>query len=377
MTAGNAPAALSRPVDERAPTPAELAFLDRHRVARLATVNPRGAPALVPICFARIELEGEPVIVSALDDKPKQVADRQLARVRNIAADPAVTLLVDDYGEDWSRLAYVRFRGAGALLEPGAPGHDAAIVALRDKYQQYQAMAIENRPVIAIRGLRATSWTGAGEGELPEAKAAPRFDGFALDETIRGRRSVRAFRSQRVPRSLVEAAIAAAGWAPSPHGRQPWRFAVVEAAAQRAALAAAMGATWQQQLELDGQDEATVAHRLRRSRERLTTAPLLVVPCLYLEDLDQYPDPLRQDAERTMAIQSLGAAIQNLLLSLYAAGLDAGWMCAPLFCPEVVQRHLGLADTLEPQALIAVGYAAKAPNRRARLPLSDLIVAWE
>ncbi|MBA3413845.1 MAG: nitroreductase family protein, partial [Chloroflexia bacterium] len=144
-----------------------------------------------------------------------------------------------------------------------------------------------------------------------------------------------------------------------------------------ASLAEAMAATWQAQLDLDGQDPATVAHRLRRSRERLTTAPLLVVPCLYLEELDVYPDPARQEAERTMAIQSLGAAVQNLLLNLYASGLDAGWMCAPLFCPEVVRRELGLAADLDPHALIAVGYAAKDPVRRTRLPLDRLIVGWE
>jgi nitroreductase len=78
-----------------------------------------------------------------------------------------------------------------------------------------------------------------------------------------------------------------------------------------------------------------------------------------------------------MAIQSLGAAVQNLLLSLYAAGLDAGWMCAPLFCPEIVRDALGLDVALIPHALIAVGYAAKEPVRRERLPLEQLIVSWE
>ncbi len=78
-----------------------------------------------------------------------------------------------------------------------------------------------------------------------------------------------------------------------------------------------------------------------------------------------------------MAIQSLGAAVQNLLLTLYAAGLDAGWMCAPLFCPDIVREALGLAGELIPHALIAVGYAAKDPVRRGRLPLERLIVAWE
>ena len=137
-----------------------------------------------------------------------------------------------------------------------------------------------------------------------------------------------------------------------------------------------MAATWQQQLELDGQDETIVQIRLQKSRQRLLEAPLIVVPSLYLEDLDDYPDPERRAAERTMAVQSLGAAIQNLMVSLYSAGLDSGWMCAPLFCPDVVRDALGLASTLVPQALIPVGYVDKEPVRRPRLPVDQLIVDW-
>ena len=78
-----------------------------------------------------------------------------------------------------------------------------------------------------------------------------------------------------------------------------------------------------------------------------------------------------------MAIQSIGAAIQNMLLMAYDLGLDAGWMCAPLFCPEVVCEALDLDTKLIPQALITVGYAAADPRRRERLPLSSLIVHFD
>ena len=104
---------------------------------------------------------------------------------------------------------------------------------------------------------------------------------------------------------------------------------------------------------------------------------MLIVPCLYLEDLDDYPDAERQEAEVTMAVQSLGAAVQNLLLSLYASGVDGGWMCAPLFCPAVVRESVGVSASLIPHALIAVGYAAKDPVRRPRMGLDELIVDWQ
>jgi coenzyme F420-0:L-glutamate ligase / coenzyme F420-1:gamma-L-glutamate ligase len=195
-----------------------------------------------------------------------------------------------------------------------------------------------------------------------------------LGTSIRGRRSVRRFSDQPVPRALLIALIEAAGWAPSPHGRQPWRFVVVQDAAPKERLAAAMGVEWQTQLALDGEDQARVAERLRISRARIRGAPALVIPCLYLAEMDVYPDLLRQQAEQTMAIQSLGCAIQNLLLTAYAHGLGAGWMCAPLFCPDIVRQALDLQAEYLPHALLPVGYVASEPPRRPRKPVEELLV---
>ncbi len=376
MTATNAPPHDAHPKRRpRLPTPTELRFVEERRVGHLATVSESGALAVVPVCYALVEHVGEPAIVSALDEKPKNMPDAQLGRVRHILARPEVALVVDDYTEDWRRLAWVRLRGLAELVSPGEEGHAEAVSALRAKYPQYAGMAIEARPLIRITRLAAASWRGDGATSF-EAEGEPSRPGD-LASLVSGRRSVRAFVDRPVPRNLVEQAIAAAGWAPSPHGRQPWRFAVVEAANRRAELAEAMAATWREQLTLDGQGEEIVRIRLEKSRQRLHQAPILIVPCLYLADLDVYPDSDRQAAETTMAIQSLGAAIQNLLLTLYAAGLDAGWMCAPLFCPDVVREALGLAPALTPHALLPVGYAAKDPGRRGRRPLEDLIVSWE
>jgi nitroreductase len=78
-----------------------------------------------------------------------------------------------------------------------------------------------------------------------------------------------------------------------------------------------------------------------------------------------------------MAIQSLGAAVQNMLLMAYDLGLDTGWMCAPLFCPEIACAALDLDKRLIPHALITVGYAVADPVRRPRLPLDHLIVRFD
>jgi coenzyme F420-0:L-glutamate ligase / coenzyme F420-1:gamma-L-glutamate ligase len=198
-----------------------------------------------------------------------------------------------------------------------------------------------------------------------------------LATLLRSRRSVRKYQARPVSREQIEQIVEAARWAPSPHGRQPWRFVVLTRQEPKTLLADRMGVTWQKNLKMDGQDAKIVNIRLEKSRQRILTAPAIILPCLYLEDLDRYPDEKRQSDETIMAIQSLGAAIQNMLLMTYDLGLDAGWMCAPLFCPEVVCEALDLDRHLIPHALITVGYAAADPQRRERLPLESLIVRFD
>lgn len=188
------------------------------------------------------------------------------------------------------------------------------------------------------------------------------------------RQSVRAFSTDRIDGALVERAIEAAGWAPSPHGTQPWRFVVIEEEHIRFGLADAMGDSWRTQLRSDGVPESEIEGRVRRSKDRLERAPVVVILCLHLGEAHPYPDPSRQDAERLMAIQSLGAAAQNFLLMLEALELAAGWMCAPLFCPEVIVDYLQLPQDVAPQAMFPIGKMAQPPKRRPRRSLEALIV---
>ena len=198
-----------------------------------------------------------------------------------------------------------------------------------------------------------------------------------LDGIIRGRRSVRHLRSDPVPRAMVEQVLEAGRWAPSPHGTQPWRFVVLTRDDVKRRLADAMADAWERNLAMDSEPPETIAKRLAGSRRRLLEAPVLILLCLDTSDLDHYPDPERQVAEMTMAIQSLGACAQNMLLKAYSLGLDMGWMCAPLFCPDVARDALGLPGGLIPHALFPLGYAAADPKRRPRRPLTELVVSWQ
>ncbi|MFF2426530.1 TIGR03668 family PPOX class F420-dependent oxidoreductase [Streptomyces mirabilis] len=127
------------------------------RVARLATVDAEGRPHLVPLVFAA--RGGE--IVTAVDHKPKR--SPRLRRLRNIAAHPAVCLLVDAYDEDWERLWWVRADGDARVLPPGTQvEYTAAIDLLREKYAQYRQRPPDG-PVIAVTVRRWHGWRATPE----------------------------------------------------------------------------------------------------------------------------------------------------------------------------------------------------------------------
>lgn len=137
----------------------ELAFLVAARRAILATIDPDGRPRPVPICFIVDAADPAHVrLLTPLDDKPKATDDKRgLARVRDIRARPEVSVLVDRWDEDWSRLGWLRLNGRATLVEPADVPPDA-VHRLRAKYPQYAAHALESSPMIAIDIERATSW---------------------------------------------------------------------------------------------------------------------------------------------------------------------------------------------------------------------------
>lgn len=193
----------------------------------------------------------------------------------------------------------------------------------------------------------------------------------ALFHLIRSRRSIRRYRPDPIPRETLDRLLDAASWAPSAHNRQPWRFAVIATPGAKERLATAMGERLRADRARDGDPPDAIERDTRRSHDRIVHAPAVLVVCLSMRDMDRYPDERRASAERTMAVQSVALAIQNLLLVAHAAGLGACWMCAPLFCPDAVRETLALPADWEAQALITLGYPADDGKPRGREPLSS------
>ena len=128
------------------------------RVARLATIAEDGAPRLVPITFAVVGAIGAAeVIFSAVDHKPKSTT--ALARLRRIEHEPRVSLLADDYSEDWTRLWWVRADAHAEVLTTG-PDRESGASLLQQKYEQYRERPPENAVIRFVVG-RWSGWAAA------------------------------------------------------------------------------------------------------------------------------------------------------------------------------------------------------------------------
>jgi len=174
----------------------ERRFLLTRRVGHLATADSRAIPHVVPVCFTI----SQSTLYITVDEKPKRVAGPALKRVRNIERNPMVAIVVDRYDEDWTRLGWVMLRGRAEILRAGTE-HDRAQELLRSRYRQLAAMQIAERPVIAVRLERVTSWGNLAVGEDAaktggQGGLSPKADAVNLPTNQRREPSVTAHRAK-------------------------------------------------------------------------------------------------------------------------------------------------------------------------------------
>jgi len=135
-----------------------------------------------------------------------------------------------------------------------------------------------------------------------------------------------------------------------------------------------MAVDFERDLRRDGLSPEKIQSQINRSIERITSAPVGILLCLDMSDMDTYPDEKRNKAEHMMAVQSTAAAGLQLLLAAHAEGLGGVWACWPLFAQETIQKTLNLSESLEPQGMFFLGYPQDIPEVRERRPLDTIVI---
>ncbi|MCA2000381.1 MAG: nitroreductase family protein [Chloroflexi bacterium] len=189
-----------------------------------------------------------------------------------------------------------------------------------------------------------------------------------LHTFLRTRRSIRRFRPDPAPESVVEEILATATFAPSAHNRQPWRFAVVTESAVKTRLGLAVTGKMRADMQTEGASQTDIEKRVAASLRRMDEAPVVVVLCRDKEDV-------RVDTpeEAMMGAQSVAAAGLQLLLAAHAEGLGGNWVCWALYAQEETRAALSLPESWEPQAFCFLGYPDETPKVKDRKPIKDII----
>ena len=130
-------------------------FIHSHVVARLATADATGQPHVIPFCYAF----DDTAVYFIVDEKPKRQTGKPLKRIRNILANPQVAVVIDDYADDWTQLAYVLITGQAAVVED-KDEHARALALLRERYPQYRAMALSfpHNAMVRIIPTKVIAW---------------------------------------------------------------------------------------------------------------------------------------------------------------------------------------------------------------------------
>ncbi|MFJ8444264.1 coenzyme F420-0:L-glutamate ligase [Kitasatospora griseola] len=322
-----------------------------------------------------------PGTVLLLPVDPDASARRLRARLQELTGRRLAVLVTDTFGRPWRNgLTDVAIGAAGlSALEDHRGRTDShgnhlhlTITATADELAAAADLVkgkATGTPVAVVRGLPhlVTAQDGDGAATMIRPAAEDMFrlgTSEAIREAVTLRRTVRTFTDEPVDGDAVRRAVAAAVTAPAPHHTTPWRFVLLETAESRTRLLDAMLGAWQRDLrELDGWPEERIARRTARG-EVLRGAPYLAIPCLVMDGSHDYPDERRAGAEREMFTVAIGAAVQNLLVTLTGEGYGSAWVSSTMFCRETVRDVLDLPPNWDPMGAIAIGRPAEAPKER-------------
>ena len=130
-----------------------------------------------------------------------------------------------------------------------------------------------------------------------------------------------------------------------------------------------MNRYFQNYVKLEGSQEED--ENIEDSLKMLSSAPILLVVCLTKDIFSDLPG--RWLVEHAMGVQSVAAAIQNILLVAHEAGLGGCWSSTALLFPTAVRKALGIPQSLEPQAIVALGYPDEVPETPVRRSFNEVV----
>jgi F420 biosynthesis protein FbiB-like protein len=189
-----------------------------------------------------------------------------------------------------------------------------------------------------------------------------------LHTFLRTRRSIRRFKPDPVPESVIEKILTTATYAPSAHNLQPWRFVVVTDSAIKTRLGKAATDKLWVDMQAEGASETDIEKRVASSLRRMNEAPVVIVLC-------RDTTAVRKDTpeEASMGVQSIAATGLQLLLAAHAEGLGGNWICWALYAQDATRTALGLPENWEPQTFYFLGYPAESPEEQDRKPMKEII----
>ena len=195
-----------------------------------------------------------------------------------------------------------------------------------------------------------------------------------LHHLLRTRRSIRRFKADPIPDSVIESILTTSTYAPSAHNRQPWRFAIVKQKARsvKSRLGLAITSKMREDMQAEGATDTDIEKRVNSSLRRIEEAPLAIILCRDVEDVR-----VDTEQEKVMGTQSVASAGLQLLLAAHAEGLGGNWICWPLYAPEAVRTVLDLPYSWEPQAMYFLGYPEEEPQMKERKSLNEIVKTFD
>ncbi len=197
-----------------------------------------------------------------------------------------------------------------------------------------------------------------------------------LVETIKGRRTVRNFLETKVPKDLIKKIVDLGTYAPNAGNTQPWRFFVIESRKKRMEM----------KMIVDRVTEEVTGSKIppeKRTFQNLFFAAPAVLVCVITEYQsatdgllkEKFPERLKVRTDRVNpSLQSVSAAITQILLAAHSMGIGSCWMTGPLLAREELSAYLSIKPPEEIAAIVALGYPRKIPSMPPRKPLDDVLV---